>query len=209
MRRPDSTFTDGGAGHALSSFLELVGETWINNHLGIKLPLELGGDGHNKYARVQNFTLKSLARAACDVRLHMEEQQEDEQRRPDAIGTEENVDADTEGHAPKKAHNDALNDPEHITHGREVQTEVVAIPPSIEAVPTAEAMSNSDFMRDQLMKIVDQKNETLSSLHCEKPSQYSEEKKPSPFTPEQISWLRAVGKEMRDAGASLDEIYPG
>jgi hypothetical protein len=193
----------------LSSFLELVGQTWINNHLGIKLPLELGGDGHNKYARVQNFALESLARAASDVRLHMEEQQEDEQRRPDAGREEANVDVDTERHEPKKAHHDVLSDPEHITYGKEVQTEVDAIPPSIEAVPTLEAMSNGDFMRDQLLKIVDQKNESLSSLQCEKTSQHSEEKKPSPYTPEQIAFLRAIGKEMRDAGVSLDEIYPG
>jgi hypothetical protein len=194
----------------LSSFLELVGQTWINNHLGIKLPLELGGDGHNKYARVQDFTLESLARAASDVRLNMEEQQEDEPRGPDAGWEEENVDVDMEGHATKKAHHDVLSDPEHITYGREVQTEVIAVPPSIEAVPTVEAMmSNGDFMRDQLMKIVDQKNESLSSLHCEKTSQHSEQKKPSPYTPEQRAFLRAIGKEMRNAGASLDEIFPG
>jgi hypothetical protein len=102
-----------------------------------------------------------------------------------------------------------LNDPEHITYGREAQTEVDSIPPSIEAASTAKAMSNDDLMRDQLMKIVDQKNESLSSLHCEKTSQHSEEKKPSPYTPEQIAFLRAIGKEMRDAGVSLDEIYPG
>jgi hypothetical protein len=193
----------------LSSFSELVGRTWINNHLGIKLPLELGGDGHNKYARVQNFTLESLARAASDVRLYMEGQQEDGQRGPDAGWEEENVDVDTEGHEPKKAHHDMLNDPEHITYGREAQTEVDSIPPSIEADSTAKAMSNDDLMRDQLMKIVDQKNESLSSLHCEKTSQHSEEKKPSPYTPEQRAFLRAIGKEVRNAGASLDEIFPG
>ena len=139
----------------------------------------------------------------------MQEQQEDEQRGPDVGWEEENVDVDTEGHEPKKAHHDVLSDPEHITYGREVQTEVVAIPPSIEADPTAEAMSNGDHMRDQLMKIVDQKNESLSSLHCEKTSQHSEEKNTTPYTPEQIAFLRAIGKEMRNAGASLDEIYPG
>lgn len=68
--RPDSDF-EHGAGLALSSFLQLAGQTWIDNTRGIDAgPLHLVGGG--RYARIHDFSVESLARAASSARAFME-----------------------------------------------------------------------------------------------------------------------------------------
>lgn len=232
--RPDSTFDDQGAGSTLSSFLRLAGQTWIDDTRGIEqTPLVLTG---RRYARVQNFSVETLAVAASSVRVYMQEQLEedgepkrngaDERKMGKTAMTKDTTKTEESEKGTKKklpAKVPKKKTPAKIQK-KKLQGDciVTAEEPDddrLDLVPVGDvtsrhhdspdtgaghneptddakqlALSNGDLMREQLMNIVEKKNESLTSLY--RPDGPG-------FTKAQQAHLRALGKAAREGGLDM------